>query len=90
MGETKSYIHTIWGEFLALVMGQRGPFQMGCPRSKTKEAVGVCMELWTLGPPNQGDMWFCTSGEQKADYQKAAKLIFGATTPIPVSRRWYD
>ena len=90
VGETKSYIHSIWGEFLALVMGQRDPFQKEGPRSKTKEAVGVFMELWPLGPPNQGDMWFCTSGKKKEDYQKSAKLIFGATTPIPVSSIWYD
>ena len=44
-GERKSYIRLIWGEFLAHVMGNRGPFQKEGPRSRTKEAVGVCMEL---------------------------------------------
>ena len=70
-------------------MGQRGPFQKEGPRSKTNEAADVCVELWPLGPPNQGAMWFCSTGKQKADYQKAVKLIFGDTTPIPVSIRRY-
>ena len=72
---------------MALVMGQRGPFQKEGPRSRTKEAVYVRMELRPLGPPNQGDMWFCSSGQAKADFLQAAKLIIGATTPIPVSIR---
>ena len=88
-GGAKTYIHTIWGKFLALVMGQRGIFQKEGPRSKTRQTVDLCMELRPLGPPNQGDMWFCSTGRQKADYQKAIKLIFGATTPIPVSSRRY-
>ena len=90
VGEIKSYIHIVWGEFLALVTGQRGPFQKEGPRCKTKEEVGVCMEFRPLGHPNQGDMWLCTSGKKMGDYRKAAKLIFGATTPIPVSSSWYD
>ena len=70
-------------------MGQRGILQKEGPRSKTKQAVDMCMELWPLGPPNHGDIWFCSTGGRKTDYEKAIKLIFGDTTPIPVSSRRY-
>ena len=56
-------------------MGQRGILQKEGPRSKTKQAVDMCMGLWPMGPPNEGDIWFCSTGKQKTDYQKAIKRI---------------
>ena len=36
-GDTPSYVILIWREFLALVMGHRGPYQKEGPGSKSKQ-----------------------------------------------------
>ena len=81
----------IWDRLLPLIIGERGPFQIAGPKSRSKEAAHLCAQLWPCGVPNIfGDGRNCAPGFTKSDYVGALRLIFGQSLPITISSRRYE
>ena len=83
-------IRDMWTLFVKLVTGQRGPFSRNGAREKAVELAGMRADLWPLGPPKHGELWYCTAGKTRSDYATALYDLFAYTVPVPVSSRWYD